>query len=192
MWTATVTKRTLMSQPDDSDSLSYPVSATDRIQGSLDAPVILVQYGDYLCPHCAETVEIVRSLQQQYGDRLSFVFRYFPLTQIHPQAQNAAEAAEVAAEQGQFWQMHARMFEHQSALDDGSLVEHAIALGLNMSRFLWNLSQHVYAKRVQADLLSGVRSGVTGTPTFFLNGIRLKESWELDNLCIEIERALNR
>lgn len=118
----------------------------------------------------------MRSLTQQYGDQLSFVFRHFPLTQIHPQAQKAAAPAEVAAEQGQFWPMHERLFEHQSALDDGSLVEHAIALGLNMPRFLWNLSQHVYAKRVQADLLSGVESGVSGTPTFFINGIRLKES----------------
>jgi len=187
-----VSKRTLMSQSDGSDSLFCPVSITDHIQGSLDAPVILVQYGDYLCPHCAESVGIVRSLQQQYGDMLSFVFRYFPLTQIHPQAQNAAEAAEVAAEQGQFWQMHDRLFEHQSALDDGSLVEHAIALGLNLPRFLWNLSQHVYAQRVQADLISGVRSGVTGTPTFFINASRLKDSWELNNLCTEIEQALNR
>ncbi len=105
------------------------------------------------------------------------------------QAQKAAEAVEVAAAQGMFWQMHDTLFEHQQALDDASLVEYALNLGINMPRFLWKFSEHVYASRVQADFHSGVESGVTGTPTFFINGVRLHDGWELDTLLAAIKEA---
>lgn len=162
--------------------LTKPICQQDHVQGQLDAPVTLVEYGDYQCPHSYKAHCIVQQIQNQMGDRLCFVFRYFPLTQIHPQARKAAEAAEAAAAQYQFWQMHTLLFEQQYALDDGSLVEYATRLNLNMSHFLWNLSQRVHAQRVQADFLSGVESGVTGTPTFFINGVRLPESWEMKTL----------
>lgn len=185
-------RRTPMSQADKPIRLSRPVDMRDHVQGQLDAAIVLVEYGDYQCGDCREACQIVKQVQQQLNEQLCFVFRHFPLKSLHPHAQNAAEAATAAADQGKFWQMHDCLFEHQHALDAGSLVEYALNLGLNMPRFLWNFSEHVYATRVQADVLSGVESGVNGTPTFFINGIRLKESWGLDNLCVEIERALER
>ncbi len=172
-----------------SDTLMQSIDEWDHIQGAITAPVILVKYGDYQCPHSAEAHRVVQQIQQRYGDRLCFVFRHFPLTQIHRQAQKAAEAAEVAARQGRFWQMHNLLFERQQALDDGSLVEYAMELGLHMPRFLWNFSQHVCVQRIQANLLSGIESGVTGTPTFFINGNRLHDSWEMDGLCNAIDQA---
>ena len=170
--------------------LTQPVGEHDHRQGQLDAPVVLVKYGDYQCPHSYKAHCIVQQIQHDIGDRVCFVFRHFPLTQIHPQARKAAEAAESAADQSQFWQMHQLLFEQRQTLDDGSLVEYATRLNLNIPRFLWNFSQHAYAQRVQTDFLSGVESGVTGTPTFFINGVRLHESWEMETLQGEIEQVL--
>lgn len=118
------------------ERLTQPVTERDQVQGLLSAAIILVQYGDYQCPHCKEAHAVIKQVQQQLGSELCFVFRHFPLTQIHPQAQQAAEVAEVASDQGMFWQMHEMLFAHQQALGDGYLVQYANDLGLNMSRFL--------------------------------------------------------
>jgi protein-disulfide isomerase len=159
-------------------SLVPPVDdARDHIQGADGAPVTLVEYGDYECPYCGMAYPIVKSLQQALGDQLRFVFRNFPLTDSHPHAEHAAEAAEAAAAQGRFWEMHDTLYENQERLADRDLVAHAQALGLDAARVAKELAESTWAKRVRDDFRSGVRSGVNGTPTFFVNGVRYDEGW---------------
>jgi len=158
------------------------VSDSDHRAGPDDAPVTLVEYGDYECPHCGRAHPIVREVQRRLGKGLRLVFRNFPLAEIHPHAQHAAEAAEAAAEQGKFWEMHDMLFEHQAHLADTDLIGLATTLGLNAMRVKDELAAGTHADRVQADFTSGVRSGVNGTPTFFINGTRYDGSWDLDTL----------
>ena len=132
--------------------------------------VTLVEYGDYECPHCGRAYPIVKELQSRLESELRFVFRNFPLSQIHPHAEQAAEAAEAAAVQGKFWEMHDMIFEHQQALTDRHLLEYARALGLDEQRFQRELTSQAYAPRVREDFLSGIKSGVNGTPTFLSTG----------------------
>jgi protein-disulfide isomerase len=179
-----------MTQESGIASLTLPVSQRDHQQGPATAPVTLVEYGDYECPYCGEAYPIVKEIQRRLGDRLRFVFRNFPLTQSHPHAEHAAEAAEAAAVQGKFWQMHDTLFEHQRALDDAQLVHYAFALYLDQETFEREMTAHVHAKRVHEDFLSGVRSGVNGTPTFFINGGRHNESYALETLLAAIEAAM--
>jgi protein-disulfide isomerase len=171
--------------------LTPPVGQRDHQQGPETAPVTLVEYGDYECPYCGEAYPIVKEIQLRLGERLRFVFRNFPLTQAHPHAEHAAEAAEAAAEQGKFWQMHDTLFEHQQALDDAHLVHYALALDLEKETFVREMTEHVYSNRVREDFLSGVRSGVNGTPTFFINGVRHDESYALETLLAAIEGAIH-
>ena len=131
----------------------------------------------------------MQELQRRLGDRLRFVFRNFPLTNAHPHAAHAAEAAEAAAAQGKFWEMHDYLYEHQRALDDRHLVEAAAQLGLDVARFQEELEAHTYAARVREDFLSGVRSDVNGTPTFFVNDARHEGRWDLDQLLAAIRAA---
>jgi protein-disulfide isomerase len=170
--------------------LTLPVSERDHRQGPLTAPVTLVEYGDYECPYCGMAHPIVKEIKRRLRDQLCFVFRYFPLTQIHPHAEIAGEAAEAAGAQGKFWQMHDSLFEHQQALDEVHLVHYAAALQLDTERFKRELAEHVYANRVSEDFMSGVRSGVNGTPTFFINGIRHDASYDLETLLAAIEEAI--
>jgi protein-disulfide isomerase len=169
--------------------LTLQVSERDHIKGSSAAQVTLVEYGDYECPHCGLAYPIVKELQRMLGDKLRFVFRNFPLTTVHPHAETAAESAEAAGAQGKFWEMHDQLFENQQALAEEDLVEYAGLLGLDSARFIRDLSEHHYAERVREDFLSGVRSGVNGTPTFFLNGVRHNGSYEIDSLLAAIERV---
>lgn len=162
--------------------LTPPVGTRDHSAGPTDAPVTLVEYGDFQCPHCKRAYPIIKQVQQALGSQLRFVFRNFPLTKIHPEAQHAAEAAQAAGAQGSFWQMHDRLFERQFALDDDHLVEYAAELGLNADRLRGELDAGTYRARVRDDFMSGVRSGVNGTPTFFINGMRYDGSWEQDSL----------
>lgn len=177
-----------MSQANERNRLSVPPSERDRIQGTIDSPIVLVEYGDYQSPDCGEFHRIIKAILQQLGNRLGFVFRHFPQVSIHSQAQKAAEAAEAAGAQGQFWQMHDTLFEHQQALDNGYLVEYANDLGLDMSQFLQAMWRHVYADRVTEDVESGLRSGVTSTPTLFINGIRYNDAWNVESLLAAIAR----
>ena len=158
-------------------TLAPPVSERDHIDGPDDAPVTLVEYGDYECPYCLMAHPIVKAAQKRLGARLRLVFRHFPLREIHPHAAHAAEAAESAAAQGDFWRMHDTIFEHQHALDDDHLLAYASALGLDAERIAEDLANGTYAKRVREDFRSGVRSGVNGTPTFFINGERYGGTW---------------
>ena len=166
----------------DQGRLSPPVTDRDHVQGSAQASVTLVEYGDYECPHCGRAHPIVKEVQRRLGARLRFVFRNFPLAEMHPHAQHAAEAAEAAAGQERFWEMHDALFEHQRSLDDRHLVQYAQTLGLDLQRFQQELASHAYAGRVREDFRSGVRSGVNGTPTFFINGVRHDDSWDIETL----------
>ncbi len=170
-------------------TLTRPVDEHDHARGSEDAPVTMVEYGDYECPHCGRAHPIIEQLLDRVGDRVRFVFRNFPLTQAHPHAQQAAEAAEAAAAQGQFWPMHSWIFEHQDTLGDDALIAAARSLGLDADRVGRELTEHTYADRVRTDFMGGVRAGVNGTPTFFLNGTRHDGPWDLDSLLAAVERA---
>jgi protein-disulfide isomerase len=162
-----------------SAKLAVPVNERDHIQGPADAPVTLVEYGDFECPYCAAAHVIVKKVREIMADQLRFVFRHFPLTQIHPHAEAAAEASEAAGAQGHFWEMHDVLYENQPKLDPPHLLLFAEELGLDIKRFVRELQEEVYRERVRGDFLSGVRSGVNGTPSFFINGVRYDGSWDL-------------
>jgi protein-disulfide isomerase len=166
----------------DRPRLTLPVGPRDHAQGPKTAALTLVEYGDYECPHCGRAYPILKKIQARLGSRLRFVFRNFPLGEMHPHAQHAAEAAEAAAAHNRFWEMHDALFEHQHALSDRHLMEYATAIGLEPARFQQDLSTHAYAPRVREDFLSGVRSGVNGTPTFFINGFRHDAAWDFETL----------
>ena len=166
-----------------------PVGPHDHAQGPADAPVTLVEYGDFECPHCGRAHPILGRVQRRLGDHLRFVFRNFPLGELHPHAVHAAEAAEEAAVQGRFWEMHDAIFEHQQALDDRSLARLAESVGVDGARVATALAEGTHEERVRADFLSGVRSGVNGTPTFFINGTRFDGAWDEENLVAALEEA---
>ena len=173
----------------ETDELTMPVSARDHVAGPGTAPVTLVEYGDFECPHCGAAHLIVKEIQRQLGDQLCFVFRHFPLTTIHPHAAEAAEAAEAAGAQGRFWEMHDLLFEHQDALNDDHLRSYARALRLDTGRFDREMAAHVHAPRVREDFESGVESGVNGTPTFFINGVRHDGGYDLNSLLAALAEA---
>jgi protein-disulfide isomerase len=170
--------------------MTVPVSADrDHIQGPDGAPVTLVEYGDYECSYCGAAYPVLKKIQAQMEDGLRFVFRNFPVTSSHPHAEKAAEAAEAAATQGNFWEMHDYPYEHQQQLTGEHLHAHAQVLGLDVKRFDQDLADNVYALRVREDFMSGVRSGVNGTPTFFINGVRYDGSHDLDSLLAAVRSA---
>src|SRR5438552_2496331 len=145
----------------------------DHIQGNPKARFTLVEYGDYQCPFCGAAYPEVKKVQKDLGSKLRFVFRNFPLTNVHEFAQVAAETAEAASVQGKFWEMHDFLYEHQRTLGDQSVaLGYAKKLGLDAQRFEREISQHTYEKRIKDDFMGGVRSGVNGTPTFYVNGVR--------------------
>jgi protein-disulfide isomerase len=162
--------------------LPLEVGPRDHIQGSKGAPVTLIEYGDYQCPYCGIAYPIVKQVQRRIGESICFVFRNFPLTEVHPFAEGAAEAAEAAGEQGKFWEMHDTLYENQSALRPEELVGYAKHLQLDVPHFTSELTAHAHAKRIREDFLSGVRSGVNGTPTFFINGVRHDGANDVDTL----------
>lgn len=178
-----------MTTAEESGTLTLPVGPRDHAQGSEAAPVTLVEYGDYECSHCGRAYPIVKAVQARLGERLRFVFRNFPLRTIHPHAEHAAEAAEAAGQHGRFWEMHDTLFEHQSALDDRHLGQYAAAIGLDRGQFDLDLRGGTYAARVREDFTSGVRSGVNGTPTFFINGRRYDGAWDEAPLAEALEKA---
>src|SRR5437588_6893882 len=166
-----------------------PASERDHSQGPATAAVTLVQYGDYECPYTRQSTTIVRAIQQQLGDQLRFVFRNFPLTEIHPHALHAALAAEAAAMEGKFWQMHDYIFHHQHTLEDSDLVQFAEAVGLERQQYARDMTHQPSLLHIEADLEGGERSGVQGTPTFFINGVMYRGSWEHDALLAALQAA---
>jgi protein-disulfide isomerase len=168
--------------------LRVPVDSNDHVQGSQNATYTLVEYGDYECPHCAAAYPVVQQIQEHFGEQLRFVFRNFPLTEIHPYAEPAAEAAEFAATYNKFWRMHDLIFENQRALD-GILYELARNLKLPINGCSNALESHEFHQKIESDFSGGVRSGVNGTPTFFINGQRHDGPHDLDSLVRAIEGA---
>lgn len=169
--------------------LSIPVNGNDHMQGNGDAPWTLVEYGDYECPMCGRAYPIVKRLQERLGDRLKFVFRNFPLREIHPYAEHAAETAEFAATDGQFWEMHDLLFENQETLEDEFLFQLAAEIGLSAHKLRGTLAAETYRNRIDADFRGGIRSGVNGTPTFFINGARHDGSYDFETLLEAIMHA---
>jgi protein-disulfide isomerase len=168
------------------NELVVPVSERDHIKGAFDAPVVLVEYGDFECPHCGRAYPIVKAAQRALGDDLAVVYRHFPLAEAHPHARLAAEASEAAGAQRKFWAMHDMLFEHQDALEAEDLLVYADALGLDRVRVAGELEAGAYAEKVRRDFRGGVRSGVNGTPTFFINGTRFDGNWGLPDEFIAV------
>lgn len=154
------------------------VSDKDHIQGNINAPIEFVEYGDYQCPHCGHAYPIIKSIQEKLGNNLKFVFRNFPLSEIHPNALHAAIASEAAALQNKFWEMHDHIFEHQNRLTDTALISFATHLQLNVEQFETDFERPELTEKVESDFESGVRSGVNGTPSFFINGEKYNGDWE--------------
>jgi protein-disulfide isomerase len=155
--------------------LAPPVTEQDHVQGSDAAAVTLIEYGDFECPVCGRAYPVLKRVKQRLGKRLRFVFRHFPIADVHPHAEPAAEAAESVAERGgpqAFWAMHDLLFEHQDALDDPSLARYATQAGADGAAVLEDLETSRYRERVRDNFMSGVRSGVNGTPTLFIDFIR--------------------
>src|SRR5215471_19321598 len=168
--------------PPSSALLLLPIGPTDHILGPGDASYTLVEYGDYECPDCGCLYLILRDLQKDFAARLRVVYRHYPLSGIHPHAQQAAEGAEAAGAQGKFWEMHALLFEHQNALDRSHLIRYAGELNLDVERFRRELKKHIYSDRVRGDFIAGVQNGVYGTPGLFMNGVRYDRSLDRDTL----------
>jgi protein-disulfide isomerase len=173
-----------------STRLKPPVGTHDHVRGSRSAAVSLVEYGDFECPYCRTAAGIVNGLQDALGDQFSFTFRHFPMRDVHPHAQHAAEVAEAAAAQGHFWEMHDRLFAAQDALDDKSLIRRAGELDLDAETLAEELTRHTYAAHIEEQRQNGVASGVTGTPTFFIDGMRYDGSVSLPKL-LETIRQLH-
>jgi protein-disulfide isomerase len=165
-----------------SPRLTRPVTDRDHVIGLLEALVTLVEYGDYECPHCGSAYLIVEEIRQEAGDQLLFAFRNFPLTRTHEHAEMAAEAAEAAAAQQRFWEMHRILFTHQSQLVTSNLLQYASWLEMDTEQFRHALKTHAFRDRVHEDFMSGVRSGVNGTRTFFINGARYEGPVDLSSL----------
>jgi protein-disulfide isomerase len=168
-------------------SLKIPVSAADHIQGPETAKVALLEYGDYECPHCGRAYPIVKKVQKHFAKRLRFVFRNFPLAEAHPHAESAAETAEFAGVKGKFWEMHDGLFENQERLGGALYSELAEELDLSTTELIKALENREFAARVKSDFSGGVRSGVNGTPTFFINGKRHDDSFDYETLVAAIE-----
>lgn len=171
-------------------TLALPVGKRDHVQGPSSAVVTLVEYGDYQCPFCGDVSPVIRKLQKHFGEQLRVVFRNFPQTRIHAYAQRAAEAAEAAGSQGKFWEMHDYLYGHQQTLDAENLMQAAVALGLDRVKFSRDVAEHAYAERVQQDIQSGIDSGVGGTPTLFINGVRNDDDDDFETLKQKIDEAI--
>jgi protein-disulfide isomerase len=154
----------------------------DHIQGPIDAPLALVEYGDYQCPYCGEAYPIIKAVQKRLGNRLCFAFRNFPLSNIHQHAEHAAEAAEAAGAQGKYWEMHDLLFENQDELEDDALAQYAESLSLDAPRLMAEVQMGAFSARIHDDFKGGARSGVNGTPTLFINGVRFNDAPNVDAL----------
>jgi protein-disulfide isomerase len=173
----------------EAPELVRPLDRTDHRRGPENAPIVLVEYGDFECPYCRDAYAIVKEIRHKLGDRLCFAYRHFPVTQIHPHAMEAAEAAEAAAAQGKFWEMYDLLFTHQHALENEDLKRYASDLNLDRKTFDQQLDDHLYADSIHEQFMEGVHSGVNGTPAFFINGARYDGPHQLDPLLEALERS---
>ena len=169
-----------------SAQLMVPVTERDHSVGPANAPVTLVEYGDFECPHCRRAHPMIQGVIRYMGDNLRFVFRHFPLAEAHLHSRHAAEAAEAAGAQGKFWEMHDMLFRNQDALEDEDLIMYAARVGLDFQRVAEELAAGIHTREVRDDFRGGVRSGVNGTPTFFINGYRFDGNWTDANEFIQV------
>ena len=170
--------------------LRPPVNEHDHTSGHNNAPVTLVEYGDYQCPHCGHAHPLIKQIQEQLGDKLQFVFRNFPLSEMHPQALIAAMAAEAADRQNAYWPMHDMIFENQQNLHGSNLLKFASALHLDTKAFAADMEDQALQQKVEDDFESGMKSGVNGTPTFFVNGSRYNGGLEDNGLLHFLQAAI--
>jgi protein-disulfide isomerase len=174
-------------------ALTLPVTPSrDHVRGPIDAPLTLLEYADFECPYCGMAYMIVENVIAQMGDQMRFVFRHFPLVDMHPHAERAAEVSEAAGAQGKFWDMHQMLFENQENLSDPFLLGYAQALGLDLARFTDDLATGTYRPKVAEDFISGVKSGVNGTPTFFINDVKHEGPWDAASLLAALQSAATR
>lgn len=171
-------------------NLKPPVSATDHYQGQAAAPIELVEYGDYECPHCGRAYPIVKRIQEALGDKLKFIFRNFPLAEAHPHATSAAISSEAAGAQGKFWEMHDLLFENQFNLRDADILTYAAKAGTNAQQFKSDLEKPAFSDKIEADFESGIRSGVNGTPSFFINGRKFGGDWSEEPFLHHLQSVL--
>ena len=175
-----------------SSHLKPAVNSNDHVQGDTNAPIELVEYGDYQCPHCGHAYPILKRVQQKMKNSLKFVFRNFPLAEMHPDAFNAAVATEAAALQGKFWEMHDTVFENQEELSPAHLLAYAKQIGLDVNRFKTDISKEAVSAKVDSDFESGILSGVNGTPSFYINGQKYEGSWEEADLTAHLKSVLKK
>ena len=181
------------SAADNNVQLTPPVDEKlDHIHGPANAPVTLVEYGDFECPDCGIAYPTVGKLMERMGDQLRFVYRYYPLVEMHPHAEHAAEVAEAAAAQGKFWEMYNELYQHQRQLDDDHLMQYAQAIGMDTQRLDDDMQKAVYTKRVEDDIASGDQSGVEGTPTFYINGMYYDGAYNVDAMQEALEQAARK
>ena len=170
-------------------TLRRPIERRDHVRGNPNAPVTLLEYGDFECPFCGQAYPIVKLVKEDTQGIAKFVFRHFPLSQAHPHALHAAYAAEAAGMQGKFWEMHDMLFEHQDMLEDEHLVGYARALRLDINQFIRDMGSQEVQHKVREDFMSGIRSGVNGTPTIFINERRFDGVHGYNELFAAIEEA---
>ncbi len=172
--------------------LKNPVSNDDHVQGGKNASITLVEYGDYECPYCGQAYPIIKQIQKHYGSKLRFVFRNFPLTEIHPLARLAAQTAEFAGSEGKFWEMHDLIYENQSNLNVELLVSLTESLDLSPEKLKKSLEDQTFDPKIQSDFIGGVKSGVNGTPTFYINGARYTGPVEFQDLVSAIDEMITK
>ena len=170
--------------------LKPPVSEKDHLKGDLHAPVILVEYGDFQCPHCGAAYPVVKQIIKEYKEKLSFVFRHFPLAEAHPFAQAAAMASEAASNQGKFWQMHSLIFENQRLLGIEMLLQLAESLKLDMKTFQHDFRDPKVFKKIEDQFESGILSGVNGTPSFYMNGVKYEDAYDYESMRSAIDEII--
>jgi protein-disulfide isomerase len=174
-------------------TLTPPVDLDrDHVRGPAEAAVTLVEYGDYQCPYCGQAEVVIRQLLDSFGDELRYVWRHLPLNDVHANAQLAAEAAEAAADQSRFWEMHDKLLAHQDELTPPDLGRYAEDIGLDLDAFWSSVRRHRNAERIADDVASADASGVAGTPTFFVNGQRHQGAYDVETLRSAVQRARNR
>ncbi len=173
-------------------TLRNPVDADDHVLGGAKAAIELVEYGDYQCPYCAEAYPVVKEIERRYGDQIAIVFRHFPLTEAHPEAFNAAVVAEFAGSLGQFWAAHDALYENQDQLGPGLYGQIVASLGQNAEQFERAVSSGAFEQRIRRDMEGGLRSGVNGTPCFFINGQRHDIAGSFDSLVEVVGQLLEQ
>ncbi len=172
--------------------MNIEITQNDHVQGPFDAPVEIIEYADYQCPYCKNAHYVIKEIHKQLGDNLKFIFRNFPLTDMHPYALHAAMAAEIAGGQNKFWEMHDTLYDNQDALDDYYLLQYAKDLNLDIDKFEKDFKDKKYLRKIQDDFESGTKNGVQGTPAFFINGKQYNGNWMSPDFIKHLHSFINK